>query len=283
MMLTLRSLFSSICILLLSTPIQAQQLKELWTSDTSLRTPESVLYHEADQILYVSNIDGGPWEDDKKGFISKLNLDGSIESLHWITGLSAPKGLCLVGDQLFVADINRLVQIDIRRGQIMKIIPVEGSEGLNDVSADAKGMVYVTDSKTKKVHRFDTKKGHIETIHTSLQGPNGILALPSQTFILDGGQLKVQQGKSELVTLGMIGNGADGIEAIDATNYIVSCWPGEVYHISLKPTVQATLLLDTKNQKLNAADIGYDPKKKIVYLPTFFGNTVVAYAFVISE
>ena len=36
-------------------------------------------------------------------------------------------------------------------------------------------------------------------------------------------------------------------------------------------------LLDTRTQKINSADIGYDPKGKVVYVPTFFVNTVAAY------
>jgi hypothetical protein len=37
------------------------------------------------------------------------------------------------------------------------------------------------------------------------------------------------------------------------------------------------MLLDTREQKVNSADIGYDAKNKIVYVPTFFRNSVVAY------
>jgi hypothetical protein len=36
-------------------------------------------------------------------------------------------------------------------------------------------------------------------------------------------------------------------------------------------------LLDTREKKVNSADIGYDPVNQIVYVPTFFKNNVVAY------
>jgi len=36
-------------------------------------------------------------------------------------------------------------------------------------------------------------------------------------------------------------------------------------------------LLDTSKEKKNTADIGYDPVKRIVYVPTFNAKTVVAY------
>jgi len=37
------------------------------------------------------------------------------------------------------------------------------------------------------------------------------------------------------------------------------------------------LLLDTRKEGINTADIGYDKKNKIVYVPTFWKNHVVAY------
>jgi hypothetical protein len=37
------------------------------------------------------------------------------------------------------------------------------------------------------------------------------------------------------------------------------------------------VLLDTHEQKINSADISYNSKQRIVYVPTFFNNTVVAY------
>jgi hypothetical protein len=40
---------------------------------------------------------------------------------------------------------------------------------------------------------------------------------------------------------------------------------------------QKSKLLDTKAESINAADIGYDKKNKIVYVPTFWKNNVVAY------
>ena len=37
------------------------------------------------------------------------------------------------------------------------------------------------------------------------------------------------------------------------------------------------MILDTRIDKINAADIGYDSKNKIVYVPTFWKNNVMAY------
>jgi|GEM_PF-6811790 len=36
-------------------------------------------------------------------------------------------------------------------------------------------------------------------------------------------------------------------------------------------------ILDTQQQKLNSADIGWDPATNMLYVPTFLGNSVAAY------
>ena len=37
------------------------------------------------------------------------------------------------------------------------------------------------------------------------------------------------------------------------------------------------LLVDTRADKINSADIGYDAKTRTLYVPTFFKNSIVAY------
>ena len=69
--------------------------------------------------------------------------------------------------------------------------------------------------------------------------------------------------------------GTDGIENVEGKDFLVSCWGGTVWYVKEDGT--KTLLLDTREQKINAADIGYDAKNKIVYVPTFWKNSVVAY------
>ncbi|MBW1673776.1 MAG: hypothetical protein JRJ45_09065, partial [Deltaproteobacteria bacterium] len=63
-----------------------------WQTKKELRVPESVLYDESRNVLYVSNINGKSAEKNGQGFISKVSLDGKIEVLKWATGLHAPKG-----------------------------------------------------------------------------------------------------------------------------------------------------------------------------------------------
>src|SRR6187431_1344942 len=69
-------------------------LERAWETDATLTTAESVLYDKANDVLYVSCINGVP--PDKKdgdGFISRVALDGKIKDLKWVTGLNGPKGM----------------------------------------------------------------------------------------------------------------------------------------------------------------------------------------------
>ena len=68
--------------------------------------------------------------------------------------------------------------------------------------------------------------------------------------------------------------GGDGVMQIAKNEYIISCWPGEVYYVN-DSIVQK--ILDTKEAKLNAADSWYVEAESLLIIPTFFGNSVMAY------
>jgi len=262
-------LFAAVCM-----KAQEHKLVKKWETDTLLKVPESVLYDEVNKILYVSNIDGQPWEKDGKGSVGKVGLDGKIITVDWVSGLQAPKGLGLYKNNLCVADVDKVAIIDIKKGAIVQTIPVEGAQGLNDITVDKKGVIYVSDSKTKKIHRIEN--GQVTTFLENLKGPNGVLIDGDNLYILDaGGLYKVEKDKSLTKLADGMEASTDGLEHVSGKDYIVSCWIGTVYYI--KGDGARQMLLDTREQKSNTADIGYDAKSRIVYVPTFFKNKIVAY------
>src|SRR5690606_12741434 len=89
----------------------AQHLDKVWQTTCDLKTPESVLYDQEKDVIYVANIDGDPSEKDGNGFISILNSDGIVKNLQWIKNLDAPEGLAIFKNKLYVADIDKLVEI----------------------------------------------------------------------------------------------------------------------------------------------------------------------------
>jgi hypothetical protein len=134
----------------------------------------------------------------------------------------------------------------------------------------------VSDSKTKKIHKIDGAKLNVTIYLDSLKGPNGLLFVDRTLYYTDaGGFYKLGKDKQKILIVDGLEGGTDGIEQIDEENFLVSCWSGTLWHINLKG--EKKLLLDTRSTQMNVADIGYDKEKKIVYVPTFWKNSVVAY------
>lgn len=272
----IRLLFLPVLLLVVN-QLQSQEhsLVKLWETDTMLKVPESVLLDAGNNVLYATNIDGtDPWAKDGKGSIAKVNLYGKILDAEWVKGLNSPKGMALYKNMLYVADLDKVILIDVMKGTIEKEINVEGAVGLNDVSINAEGVVYVTDSKGKKLYRIEN--GVPSVFIENLKGPNGVLAHQQDLYILDfGGAYKVNPDKTlSMITDGMEG-GTDGIENVTGKDFIVSCWSGVMYYLKADGTKEK--LLDTREQKINSADIGYDAVHRIVYVPTFWKNSIVAY------
>ena len=252
----------------------SHRLVRKWETEAQLKVPESVLYDAGRKVLYVSNIDGEPWVNDGKGSIGKVGLDGRIIAVEWVTGLSAPKGLAMRGSRLYVADLTHLVVIDIEKGAIAERIAVPGSERLNDVTLGPDDTVYVSDTTKKRVYAI--KDGKPAVYLESLKHPNGLLFHDGSLYLLDGeGLYRVGKDRSlKPLSDGMKG-GVDGVENVTDDEFIVSCWHGTIHYVNSDGTRE--VLLDTHEQKINSADIGYDSKQRIVYVPTFFNNTIVAY------
>jgi sugar lactone lactonase YvrE len=253
---------------------QAHQLEKKWESAATLKVPESVLFDGERKILYVTNIDGEPWGKDGKGSVGKVGVDGKVVAVDWVSGLQAPKGMALQGKLLYVADLQEVVVIDVEKGQIASRIEVPGAKGLNDVTIDPKGVLYVSDSQDKKLYRIENKQATV--LVEKLKGPNGVLFHDGTLYLADGQGLH-RVGKDNALTLiadGMTG-GIDGVEHVAGGDFIVSSWSGVVHYVKADGTRET--LLDTREAKINSADIGYDAKTRTLYVPTFFKNSIVAY------
>jgi len=263
-----------VIVVFVSVSAQKATVQKLWATDTILKVPESVLVDDKENCIWVSNIDGASNGKDGKGSISKLSKTGTPINLEWITGLNAPKGMAKYKQELYVADLTELVVIDIKKATIVKRVPIEGSVFLNDVTVNSKGAVFISDSRTGKVHRYENNTTTIEV--ENLQGPNGLLSIEDQLLILDRGSLlSVTPGGAISKIMDGMDPSADGIERVAPNQYLVSCWNGIVYYVVAG--AQKITLFDTRSEKINSADIGYDAKKKIIYVPTFLKNNVVAY------
>ncbi len=258
---------------------QMEQVEEVepsltlvWETDTVLTTCESVLYDITRREIYVSNIDGKPTDKDGKGFISKLDLDGVVTELKWVKGINAPKGMGVLVDKMYVTNIDELVQINMADGKITKGFTIKGAKFLNDVAVGG-GNVYFSDMETGKLHKYDGER--ISLVSEGHSGLNGLTYFDGNLYGLDASGLikfSLDGGMPEILNAEV--TGGDGLVLIDENTFVASRWQGEVWLIK---DGKATMLLDSKDEEIQTADIGYNPAEKIVYVPRFFSNKVSAY------
>ncbi len=252
---------------------QKHKLVQLWSTDAVVATPESVLPDLKDNKLYVSLIDGEPWGADGKGGIGRMTTMGTNYDSLWFTGLNAPKGLGIYRNKLYAADISDVVVVDVPSAKLVKKITIEGASGLNDITVSEGGIVYVSDSKSGRIWKITDDKPvlYLENI----TGANGLKAVKDDLYFAKGSAFMKADSKKNIVQIADVGQGIDGIEPIGNGDFLVTSWGGYIFYVYANG--QSELLLDTHEQKKNTADIGYDPVKKIVYVPTFFDRRIVAY------
>ena len=260
-------------------PVKSPQLIELWKTDSILEVPESVLYVESDNSLLVSNISGKPKEKNGKGFISKVAMGGKVDTLKWATGLNAPKGMALSGGRLYVSDIDRLVEIRLSNGQVEAEYPAPASRFLNDVATDAEGNVYVSDSSSKNSVIYKLQGGKLEVWAKGdeISKPNGLFMDDGRLLVGNSGDgciKSVDLNTKKIETVAQIGSGIDGLKPAGEGDFIVSDWKGKT---SIYTADAVKVMLDTTSSKINSADVEYIQKEKILLIPTFFDNRVVAY------
>lgn len=257
-------------------PALAQhKLEQVWLTP-DLPTPESVLYVSDDDepYLFVALIDGQGDAVDGKGGIAKLSTEGEVIDKAWLTGLNAPKGMAIYQNRLYVADITELVVVDIKKQALIKKIPVAGSIFLNDVTVNSRGVVFVSDTRTNKVHRVENDEPSLYL--ENMASANGLKVFGSNLIVGAGPELLLVGPDKKPLTLAKgFAQGIDGIEMTKRGEFIVSCWAGLVYYVYSDGKIE--LLIDSQTQKINTADIGFDPNTQRVFVPNFFKNSVTAY------
>ncbi|TGV00500.1 NHL repeat-containing protein [Flavivirga rizhaonensis] len=259
-------------------PKKTPTLNLVWQTDTLLRTSESVLYNKALDIIFVANVNESPWSRDNNGFISTIDTKGTIIELKWIEGLSGPKGMGVFDGRLYVNDIDRIVEIDIKEQKIINTYPVDGEPQLNDITISPKGIVCASGSNTNAIYVLE--KGEISVLKMNTEGRlNGLLYQKEGLFFTDSGRqcfgtYNFKSKTFKVLTEG-IGHG-DGVIRLKTGDFIVSDWKGQVFYID-STNWEKTLLLDTRERGIYAADIDYISELQMLLVPNFFHNTVMSY------
>lgn len=262
------------------------ELTEVWTLADTLDRPESVVYDAAREVLYVSNIGGSPLEEDGNGYITQVSLEGEVLDAQWVTGLDAPKGLAIHDGMLYTADIDELVAIDIAAGTVAERYPAEGAEFLNDVTVDAEGTVYVSDSNTATVYRLQDGAFEPWLEGDQVLAPNGVHVVNGQLVIAASDTTAEDPGASRYLKVVDLGEetiepladrtpigGLDAVEPDGRGGYFLSDWAGAVV-MHFTPETGPVVLVEVSQ---GTADLDYVAESDMIYLPVMMSDRLIAY------
>jgi len=257
--------------------------------------PESVLHDSAQDIYFVSNINGSPMAKDNNGFISRVRPDGAVENLKFIEGgrngvtLNAPKGLALEGDTLWVADIDAVRAFDAKTGAAIDTVSLGklGAVFLNDIVVGLSGALYITDTGIRfddvgnvlhpgpdRVFRVGPDRAVTPVIRGDTLGrPNGIAVDPvgKRFIIVEFGGRYVLGWKPGDKAPGVIAKGPGGFDGVVVAGgrILVSSWADS--SVSSYESGQEVKLIGGIP---GPADIGYDAKRNRLLVPVLPGNRV---------
>jgi hypothetical protein len=256
--------------------------------DVGFKTPESVLHDVRADLYLVSNIDGSPLELDDRAFISRVRPDGSVESLKWIDAeqpgveLHAPKGMALVGEVLYVADISQVRKFDRNTGKPLGAIKIEGATFINDLCADREGNVYasesglstvLTPSGSDAVYKIN-RGGQLSVVakDLSLGRPNGLLVIDEQLWVVTfgSGELYKLDDKGQRSEVRTTPKGSlDGIVQLKERLFVSSWEASAVYERDGDEFVERV------SQVPAPSDIGVDERRERLLIPLFNDNTLI--------
>jgi hypothetical protein len=276
----------TIMLLLCSVVLTANaQTKEV----SGFQNPESVIaYHDK---LFVSNMGAvlDPTAKDGDGFISMLSRkDGKMIQEKCYTGLNSPKGMQVRCGKLIVADVDRVVVLNIKSGKKIREVDLskQGITYANDL-VKVCGGVLVTSTLNNEIYKI-CMSGKVKKldVKVDLPGANGLVKGCSKLYVAnygrnnsaDGSYGKINRCTKKFVAF-HTGGAFDGIAKI-GHRLVLTDWVSTtesagkivVYNLCKKTSSDVNI-----GRLINGpADIYADCKTKIVWVPAMRENKILA-------
>lgn len=263
------------------------------------KTPESVRYDADQDVYFVANINGNPSQKDNNGFISKFSAENPGAPTMLAEGgkngvtLNAPKGMAIVGDTLWVADIDAVRGFNRKTGAPVRTVDLRSQQAafLNDVAAGPDGSVWVTDTGIKfdangqmspagkqRVFKIVGTTVTVPVVGDSLGNPNGIAwDAGNNRWLLNGFSgkdiVRFTEDDHQTFVVASGPGGYDGLEVLSDGRVIVTSWADSTVSV-----VEGNALRKLITGVSAPADIGVDTRRNRIALPRFESNTVEIWA-----
>lgn len=275
----------SLCSLLFfPQKLLSAELKTLWTIENTFQLPESAAFDPKRNQIYVSNI--VKYAKDGTGFISRIDANGKNLELKWLAGLNSPTGLSVYQDFLYAVDMDVLLVIDLKKGQIIKKIKAPDSGKppvLNDVAISTQGDVYVSGSASRKIYKLENGSLSIfVSDKKSLLKANGLLVddlSGNNGHLIHGGQFWSRFSLKNATLLTATSRpspssklyGFDGITHDGKGGYIVTMInDSRLWRITKEGKTHPL-----SEEKINGIDIHFDKESRRLFVPRVGGGLSV--------
>ena len=259
---------------------------------TGLSNPESVT--SDGQFLYVSNIGKAldPTAKDGDGFIAKLTLGGKLLTPSFANAkLNAPKGTAIIRGVLYVADIDRVIGIQLMTGNKITDINLSntGTSFLNDLAVKDDLTLFVSATDVGKVFEVNVRSGAFKEV-ANVKGANGLCYDKAKDLLytcsfdfqnMQGGEIGVISWKNNIPSYEKVGDihGAfDGLALLDDHTLIVSDWGAIDHPAGFLEKIDLNTKKATKYDWpviAGPADFYFDAKQNQVIIPALVAGKLL--------
>lgn len=205
--------------------------------------------------------------------------------------LNGPKGTAIINGVLYVADLERIVGIDLGSGRKVKEINLSsyGTSFTNDLAVKDAKTLFVSTTDIGKIFMVDLKSGKAQTV-ADLKGANGIWYNKADNHLYgcgfvasdfkDGQIIEVTwlNRKPVAERIGGFAGAFDGLALQDRHTLLVSDWvapdhaAGFIERIDLVTKKAVKLSLPLMH---GPADFYLDPKTKRLVIPVLMKNRLI--------
>ncbi len=241
--------------------------------------PESVAYDDYDGSYYVSDAGAGK--------IYKIDSNRTVT--EFASGLTQPKGMAVGMLSLWVANVDKLVEIDLLTGDILNRHSIPDAQFLNDIAKDELGNLYITDTQAFKIYKYNSMNKEISELTSDIPSPNGVLfdyissALIVVSFRQNARIFTVDCVEGEFTELAQTNlSMLDGITYdISRDRYYVSAWGDSSIYILDPSFLDPPELL--RDELPGPADIYYDETIDSLIVPSMDLGELIYIGFGTTE